>query len=50
MFFGKKKDYTLGKFPTYCPKVIAGTRHLGYKPRISDFAGSLGIPSEVIEQ
>jgi hypothetical protein len=21
---GKKKDYTLAKFPTYCPKAIAG--------------------------
>jgi hypothetical protein len=25
---GKKKDYTLGKFPTYCPKVIAGINNL----------------------
>lgn len=25
---GKKKDFTLGKFPTYCPKVIAGINNL----------------------
>ena len=25
---GKKKDYTLKKFPTYCPKVIAGINNL----------------------
>lgn len=25
---GKKKDYTLGKFPTCCPKVIAGINNL----------------------
>jgi hypothetical protein len=25
---GKKKDYTLARFPTYCPKVIAGINNL----------------------